>query len=1143
MINLCALRFLIALSQSKRQFFLFIGLLPQLVFGQISLVKDICTLYDGSQSGINAVHTVSFNGSLIFSGRSEKGQELMISDGTAAGTQLLKDIYPGAEASYPREFIKGENLLYFSAVDGLTDNEKLLWRTDGTANGTFKIKCIDAAYYADAEYTFLKDLTPVGESLYYLVRYRVNFTEYFDLWVTDGTVNGATLVKTKIKPNNTGKFAAINGTVYFTAKDDVYGTEIWKTDGTPAGTSIIGELLPGPDVTGTNKEPYALQALNSTLYFLYYTNNSIQLWKSDGTITGSQVLSTESGLTNFAYVTGFYAANGTLFLNAGTSSSNVGLWMTKTNSEIISFVNTNRPRDNFTDSTIPANYIAIDTTLYYFTANKIWKSDGTVAGTIPLVESGWSTFPAGANYFTAMNGSLYFVAMNASGQYTLWRSDGTPESTLAISNFAIDDIVMSAVPSNFATLNRELFFTVDDAQTGNELWKTNGDAGAAQMVTDYPMGSYVSYISEFEELNGNVFFPAADATKGIELFVSDGTEAGTFMLKDINVGADRYSGSLPSELFRFDNFVFFKAYTPSTGYEMWKTDGTAAGTVIFKDIIPGSGSSSPGSFFQYKNKFVFTTYGTPRQLWISDGTAVNTNVLGYSSSLPCFTVYKDKLYFNREQWGTEPTSGLWVTDGTIAETKLIKNFYNLYKIITLGNKLLLFSQMEGFQKSELWISDGTNAGTTKVIDNLTISSPSAIEINGVVYFTAGDGIHGVELWKTDGTSAGTVMVHDINIGSSSSIITDMIALDSTLIFSADDGVHGKELWKSNGTADGTQLIMDIYTGIRNSDPKWFVYKQGYVYFLAYDGVNRSLYKTNGNSCGTIKVTTNTDVNLDFYHAPLLVGNRFFLGGERYNIGSELFIHNTELDLPVAEGCRQTQSIVFDQPANLVMGSEGVAVTASSTSGLPVVFELSNANASITENVLVAVLPGTITITAKQAGNNAFEAAADVQYTFCVNPAKPTISTFNSSSGHPLLVSSSEVGNQWYINNELIEEATLQELEPNESGEYTVQVTINECVSSMSDNLVIVITGIGPEGTSKPMANVYPTIVNDQVVKIEFAEQTTHTIEVISVSGVTMLKTVSTDTIKELHVQHLPVGIYLIRVANSSDQFISRFVKK
>src|SRR5690606_12100464 len=128
-------------------------------------------------------------------------------------------------------------------------------------------------------------------------------------------------------------------------------------------------------------------------------------------------------------------------------------------------------------------------------------------------------------------------------------------------------------------------------------------------------------------------------------------------------------------------------------------------------------------------------------------------------------------------------------------------------------------------------------------------------------------------------------------------------------------------------------------------------------------------------------------------------------------------------------------------------------------------------------------------------------------------------------------------------NELIEEATLQELEPNESGEYTVQVTINERVSSMSDNLVLVITGIGPEGTSKPMANIYPTIVNDKVVKIEFAEQTTHTIEVISVSGVTMLKTVSTDTIKELHVQHLPVGIYLIRVANSSDQFISRFVKK
>ena len=91
-------------------------------------------------------------------------------------------------------------------------------------------------------------------------------------------------------------------------------------------------------------------------------------------------------------------------------------------------------------------------------------------------------------------------------------------------------------------------------------------------------------------VDGTLYFEASNATDGFELWKSDGTAAGTVMVKDINPGPD---GSNPSDLTNVNGTLYFEANDGPNGAELWKSDGTAAGTVMVKDIDPGPTSSDP----------------------------------------------------------------------------------------------------------------------------------------------------------------------------------------------------------------------------------------------------------------------------------------------------------------------------------------------------------------------------------------------------------------------------------------------------------------------------------------------------------------------------------------------------------------------
>jgi ELWxxDGT repeat protein len=134
-------------------------------------------------------------------------------------------------------------------------------------------------------------------------------------------------------------------------------------------------------------------------------------------------------------------------------------------------------------------------------------------------------------------------------------------------------------------------------------------ASGPYLVKDIDPGGSSSP-SDLTAVGGTLFFNATDVTNDRELWKSDGTAAGTVLVKDIRPGRDR---SGPSYLTDVSGTLFFEAREDITGSELWKSDGTAAGTVLVKDIRPGSDSSSPNNLFNLRGTLFFRRRDRPRE--------------------------------------------------------------------------------------------------------------------------------------------------------------------------------------------------------------------------------------------------------------------------------------------------------------------------------------------------------------------------------------------------------------------------------------------------------------------------------------------------------------------------------------------------
>src|SRR5882724_6138322 len=152
----------------------------------------------------------------------------------------------------------------------------------------------------------------------------------------------------------------------------------------------------------------------------------------------------------------------------------------------------------------------------------------------------------------------------------------------------------NADPAGFVPLGDRLYFFATDPLNGRELWATDGTEAGTELVIDLCPGPCSSNPDSLIAAQGQLFWIADDGVSGAEPWTSDGTVEGTHPLRDICPGACGSLAATPRSLVAAGRFVYFGATPGTSAQELWRTDGSAAGTVRVAAIGPGTAHSRLG---------------------------------------------------------------------------------------------------------------------------------------------------------------------------------------------------------------------------------------------------------------------------------------------------------------------------------------------------------------------------------------------------------------------------------------------------------------------------------------------------------------------------------------------------------------------
>ena len=776
---------------------------------------------------------IEFKGALYASADGPHGQEIYRSDGTEAGSVLLKDIRPGAESSIPRDFRIAGDYLYFTAGDGYVGRE--LWRTDGTEAGTVQLTTARG---------------PAGHAL----------------------------------PPSV--LTAVGDALYFAAFHPALGHALWKSDGTPAGT------LPFFNPPGESADPGVSAVHDAGGGALYFGTNAVtpgataKLWRSDGTAAGTVLVRDfgRGGVGEMADVGGgrtvFRAADST-----GTLPGAGGeLWVTGGTPDTTVLLKDIVPGAG---SSSPYWFYGAGGNVLFSARDRqeretLWRTDGTADGTVLLGN-------LAAHSFAPLNGLVYFAAVETDGTPPtprgLWRTDGTPEGTV----FVTSAVMLGSVrePAILPAAGGLLF--VDRGRDSPGLWKSDGTAAGTTLLRGLqPVGP----LTRFRD---GVAFGAGDGPEAARtLWISDGTAEGT---ASAGAFTGRTAGSWPynptvqmprtGAPVRVGDRTLFAAVAPSGG-ALWATDGTRGGTArvsAFTDTqVLGFAPArrSDGSPFAY-----VLGRGGPggpdATLWTTDGTNAGTTAVrqvvvrpGPYGPVESLAVMGGELYFAGDLPEDRRGIELMKSDGTAAGTVRVKDLWdgadgtppdgNPGNLTTVGERVF-FTARERFAGgdagNELWVTDGTPDGTRRLATFLyeehAPDPPGErarllVDVNGTLLFRAWGRVGGFndQLWKSDGTAEGTVLVRDF--GNQTSDRTSMVVMGGNAYFVASPaGSPRPGVVKSDGTAAGTVFVAGGEFDGPPTSPKELFAAGGRVYFSAIDpAAGRELWSTDGTPAGTYR---------------------------------------------------------------------------------------------------------------------------------------------------------------------------------------------------------------------------------------------------------------------------------------------------
>jgi ELWxxDGT repeat protein len=491
------------------------------------------------------------NNLVFFTATNEYGNQLWASDGTAAGTYLVKDVSPG-KGAYPFPLTNVNGTLFFGANFG-----QGLWVSNGTNTGTSQISPVLVSGYP----------TNVNGTLFFQGYDAMNGSE---LWESNGSGAGTFIVR-DINPGSAGSYPVyltnVNGTLFFSAKDSSDGYQLWESTGAGA-TNMVTNINPGGSPGGFGFNPRYLTNVNGTLFFSAVDGtNGRELWESNGTTAGT-VMVKDINLTAYS---------------GGTKGS------------------------------YPVDLTSIDGILVFdandgIHGNELWESNGSPTGTFIVADVNPGVSGSSPGGLTNVNGTLFFSANDGIHGYELWRSTGVGATNMVADINPNDtNVYAGSYPRYLTNVSGTLFFSASDG-ANRELWESNGTAAGTSMVQDLNPGNPY----DLTNVSGDLFFSVNDGTHGAEPWILPVSTASTTTIASslsspvvsqpvsftatVNVtpGAGSPTGTVD---FTVDGFDLTPGGVTLTGDQAIFTAGLSAGSHTIMAVYSGDGTfpSSNGS--------------------------------------------------------------------------------------------------------------------------------------------------------------------------------------------------------------------------------------------------------------------------------------------------------------------------------------------------------------------------------------------------------------------------------------------------------------------------------------------------------------------------------------------------------------------
>jgi ELWxxDGT repeat protein len=419
----------------------------------VTLVDDI---NPGAGSSNPSVPT-AIGSLLYFTAENEPGnREPWVSDGTAAGTHMIKDIAPGSSdptGGFGPRFVEAGGMVYFIAQDASSVG---LWRTDGTAANTVRVGAVEL----DA---FNAQLTAAGNLVFF--RAFDAAAGHFALWRSDGTEAGTFQVTNAAVPTLASLVSFSDNVLFFVGSDLSLERQLWISDGTAAGTRQLTDLISfatSPTVFG-----------NQEFFGASLGGMPEQLWVTDGTAAGTHPFADLDG-GSLGPVT---IVGDRMFFVTFQSLTESDLWVsdgTAAGTHLVDIPAAVNPLEPYAAN---GRVFFIDGFLTRPGPHDLWVSDGTAAG------SHLVTTINGVLGHAAVGDSFYFLngsdPIFGGGSLDLWVSDGTAAGTTPVNMGPTIDT------SALVSVGQTLYFIATTPATGEELYKLEPDANVAPRVEQF----------------------------------------------------------------------------------------------------------------------------------------------------------------------------------------------------------------------------------------------------------------------------------------------------------------------------------------------------------------------------------------------------------------------------------------------------------------------------------------------------------------------------------------------------------------------------------------------------------------------------------------------------------------------------------